>query len=163
MAPRRPKDKNAPRRPAGSYFLFLKDVRKQVVMDMETDGGKPSLVDIAKEIGKRYRELPESKVAEYKKQAQKALKKYHDQTVAYHGTKNWQEHQDTMKEYRKRVRIFKRKAAGLPIRKKKRKTKKVTKKSVKKSTKKSAKKKVKKTTKRKVKKTTKKKTKASKK
>lgn len=115
VRPQRPKDNNAPRRPPSAYYMFIQEVRTDVVMDMQVNGVEPSRSKVSKEIGRRYRELPEWKKEVYKKNAANEMKRYQDAIAAYPRTRDWQKHQDAMEVYRKQIRNFRREAAELTI------------------------------------------------
>ncbi len=78
------KDPNAPKRPLSSFMLFCSDVRKDVNKKNPNLGPN----DIAKLLGKKYRELSKKKLESYKKQAEKLKTKYDKDVEKYNKAKN---------------------------------------------------------------------------
>ena len=123
MAPRKPKDKNAPKRPTSAYFLFVKDARPGVVKK----NPKASITDIAKLLGKEYKKLSKAQLAKYQKEADKLKTAYSKKLAAYKKTANYKKFQKQLNEWKK---------AKKDTSTKKKTTKKATKKPAKKTTKK---------------------------
>merc|ERR1712034_83650 len=78
-AMKKPKDKNAPKRPMSSYFVFLKEVRPSVVEDNED----LSIGEIRKTIGKMWGNLDDAKKAKYQAKANKLKSAYEKKLAAY--------------------------------------------------------------------------------
>jgi len=123
------KDKNAPKRPTGSYFLFCNEIRKEVTEALP-EALRKKISEAAKEMGKRWAALGDEKKQSYKDQSAK-LKVVYD---------------EELKEYKKSDEHAEYEAAKKAYQAKQKSAKKVVKKAPKKSTKKSKKKATKKRT-----------------
>lgn len=73
------KDPNAPKRPASAYFLYLKDVRPDVVESL----GTSSITEVGKKIGEMWRDLDEEEKSEYKTSAEELQAEYKENLAAY--------------------------------------------------------------------------------
>merc|ERR1712098_829301 len=75
---KKPKDKNAPKRPASSYFVYLKAIRPSVVESKPNAG----IAEIGKTIGKMWGKLSESEKAKYQAKASKLKSAYEKKLAA---------------------------------------------------------------------------------
>ena len=77
------KDPNAPKRPLSSYMLFAGDNRSKV---LEENPGL-SLGEVGKELGKRWKELPDGEKAAYEERAKEAKAAYDEAMREYKKSK----------------------------------------------------------------------------
>merc|ERR1711964_580351 len=93
---KKPKDKNAPKRPSSSYFLFANEVRP-TVMKQNPDGG---IAVIGSTIGKMWAKLDDAKKATYMKKAEVARGKWQKKVAAYKKSRNYAAYLVTVAEYK---------------------------------------------------------------
>lgn len=97
MVNRKPKDRNAPKRPSSGYFLFLADERKNVIKRM---GGKPSPTDVARKAGEEWRSLPPKQKAKYQSKADKLKKEYAKKAAVYKKSKAYKAFQKKLADWK---------------------------------------------------------------
>merc|ERR1712080_440563 len=97
---KKPKDKNAPKRPASAYFLFANEVRP-TVMKQNPDGG---IAVIGKVIGAMWGKLDESKKASYVKKATVAREKWQKKVAAYKKTAKYAAYLNKVAEYKAEIK-----------------------------------------------------------
>merc|ERR1711997_351049 len=73
------KDPNAPKRPAGAYFLYVKDVRPAVASRMDSS----NVTAIGKKIGQMWRNLSDEEKSRYTATAQKMKNQWQREMAAY--------------------------------------------------------------------------------
>ncbi len=91
--------KNTPKRPLGSYMLFAADEREKV--REELGGPAAKVVDIAKELGRRWVALETGRKEEYKAKAAQARQEYYverDEAAAVGSSDDEQEEEEEEKE-----------------------------------------------------------------
>merc|ERR1712025_477253 len=71
-AGKRPKDKNAPKRPLSAFFIFANEIRDAV----KAENPEASIGQIGKILGQKWAELSEEEKTLYKKQNEKAKEQY---------------------------------------------------------------------------------------
>ncbi|KAF2673298.1 hypothetical protein BT63DRAFT_152889 [Microthyrium microscopicum] len=94
---RRPKiDKNAPRRPKTAYVLFSEHVRS----DPDLKGA--SFTELAKEAGKRWREIPDKqRIEEWEKPAANETENYRAELEHYKLTENYRKYQSYLEDFKR--------------------------------------------------------------
>merc|ERR1712098_720181 len=97
---KKPKDKNAPKRPSSAYFLFANEVRP-TVMKQNPDGG---IAVIGKAIGAMWGTLDESKKASYMKKATVAREKWQKKVAAYKKTAKYAAYLNKVAEYKAEIK-----------------------------------------------------------
>merc|ERR1712098_219570 len=97
---KKPKDKNAPKRPSSAYFLFANEVRP-TVMKQNPDGG---IAVIGKAIGAMWGKLGESKKASYMKKAAGAREKWQKKVEAYKKTAKYAKYLNKVAEYKAEIK-----------------------------------------------------------
>merc|ERR1712098_538632 len=97
---KKPKDKNAPKHPSSSYFLFANEVRP-TVMKQNPDGG---IAVIGKAIGAMWGKLGESKKASYMKKATVAREKWQKKVAAYKKTAKYAKYLNKVAEYKAEIK-----------------------------------------------------------
>ena len=93
---KKPKDKNAPKKPCSSYMLFGHELRKN---DATIKALK--VTEQAKQIGERWNALTEAEKSEYEKKAMEAKEKYNKELEIYKTTDEYKEYMKTLKEWEK--------------------------------------------------------------
>merc|ERR1719502_545482 len=97
---KKPKDKNAPKRPMSAYFLFTNDVRAQIQEELDTkDFGV-----IAKKVKEMWSNLSESEQAKYQAKAEKAKAKYAKTLETYKKSKKFAAYQLLVAEHKAKVK-----------------------------------------------------------
>ena len=90
-------DRNAPRKPKTAYVLFGEHVRRNPTV------GSASFVEVAKETGKRWRELPrEERVDVWETPAAERLQEYKEELERYKETENYQTYQTYLESFEQR-------------------------------------------------------------
>merc|ERR1711964_448351 len=97
---KKPKDKNAPKRPSSAYFLFANEVRP-TVMKQNPDGG---IAVIGKAIGAMWGKLGDSKKASYMKKATVAREKWQKKVAAYKKTAKYAAYLNKVAEYKAEIK-----------------------------------------------------------
>merc|ERR1711959_463913 len=69
---KKPKDKNAPKRPSTAFFIFANEVRDEI----REENPNASIGEIGKILGQEWGALDEDRKEAYKKQNEKAKAKY---------------------------------------------------------------------------------------
>jgi len=87
---KKPKDKNAPKRPTTAFFIFANEIRAEV---KENNPGA-SIGEIGKILGVRWAALAEERKASYKAQNQKEKEIYREVLEEYKKTEEFAEHQE---------------------------------------------------------------------
>ncbi|TPX45931.1 hypothetical protein SeMB42_g00063 [Synchytrium endobioticum] len=77
-----------PERPPSAYILFAQDARKQILQQLGGSESKPSFVQIANAIGKKYKELDASEKERYAAKAAELRKEYDDKLARYLETRS---------------------------------------------------------------------------
>ncbi|KAF2458711.1 hypothetical protein BDY21DRAFT_341103 [Lineolata rhizophorae] len=92
---RHPKpDPNAPKRPKTGYVNFADHLRTD-----PTISSMP-FADITKEVGRRWRELPQAEKLEWERKAAQAMQIYEFQMEAYRRTDQFKEYQNYLEDFR---------------------------------------------------------------
>merc|ERR1712098_390022 len=106
---KKPKDTNAPKRPTSAYFLFLKEVRPQVVKENQNGG----IAVIGKAIGVMWGNLDESKKASYQKKAEALRAKWQKNVATYKKSPKYQKYLVQVAEFKAEMKekIAEQKAA----------------------------------------------------
>lgn len=73
------KDPNAPKWPLSSYFIFTQQERQKIKVDYPTI----TLIELGRELGRRWANIDPTLKAKYQNQADKARLKYEKEMVAY--------------------------------------------------------------------------------
>merc|ERR1711964_636595 len=97
---KKPKDKNAPKRPASAYFLFANEVRPTVMKQNPDDG----IAVWGKAIGAMWAKLDESKKASYVKKATVAREKWQKKVAAYKKTAKYAAYLNKVAEYKAEIK-----------------------------------------------------------
>ncbi|KAF1951514.1 hypothetical protein CC80DRAFT_553167 [Byssothecium circinans] len=80
-------DSNAPKKPKTAYVNFADELRTLPEI------GSLSFVDIAREVGRRWQELPAEKKRVWESQAARAMQEFEAQMDEYKNTDNWRKYQ----------------------------------------------------------------------
>merc|ERR1712034_44846 len=97
---KKPKDINAPKRPASAYFLFANEVRP-AVMKQNPNGG---IAVFGKAIGAMWGKMDESKKASYVQKASVAREKWQTKVAAYKKTAKYAAYLNKVAEYKAKVK-----------------------------------------------------------
>merc|ERR1712000_712441 len=73
------KDPNAPKRPASAYFLYIADVREDVVEEI----GKSDIAAIGKKMGEMWRSLSDEEKSKYVEAANELKAEYQEEMAEY--------------------------------------------------------------------------------
>lgn len=73
------KDPNAPKQPLSAYFLFSQEERDKV----KNENPNYSICEVAKELGKRWAEMPPEIKQRYQQMAEEARQKYDQEMASY--------------------------------------------------------------------------------
>ncbi|KAF2634026.1 hypothetical protein P280DRAFT_464278 [Massarina eburnea CBS 473.64] len=87
-------DSNAPRKPKTAYVNFADQLRTSPEIS------SLSFVDIAKEVGRRWQELPAERKRVWESQAARAIQEFEGQMDEYKHTENWRKYQAYLSEFR---------------------------------------------------------------
>ncbi|TPX37968.1 hypothetical protein SmJEL517_g00254 [Synchytrium microbalum] len=74
---------SVPERPPTAYILFAQEVRKQIMDDLTSGESKPTFVQIANAIGKKWKETDESEKEKYSAKASELRKIYDNNLSKY--------------------------------------------------------------------------------
>jgi hypothetical protein len=80
------KDPAKPKRPTSSYLYFCQDARPKIMNKMGKNNTKLVLGDIAKELGKQWKALSESKRKVYDDKSKKDKDRYEEEMEKYTST-----------------------------------------------------------------------------
>merc|ERR1711988_1720200 len=101
---KKPKDKNAPKRPMSAYFIFTNEVRASVQEELETsDFGV-----IARKVKEMWAALDESAQAKYQAKAEKAKKQYAKTLKAYQKTEEYAQFQEKLAAFKEAQKLAKK-------------------------------------------------------
>jgi hypothetical protein len=89
---KKPKDKNAPKRPATAFFIFANEVRAEV----RENNPEASIGQIGKILGQEWGNLDEDRKEAYKAQNEKAKAKYQKALAAYKKTRKFAAYQEEL-------------------------------------------------------------------
>jgi len=89
------KDPNGPKRPLTPYFMFAKEVRESVKAEL---GDNKNVTQVAKEIGKKWKEISEEEKQKYKDAFKKEKEKYDVILEEYKQSDNYKKHQQKVAE-----------------------------------------------------------------
>jgi hypothetical protein len=93
---KKPKDKNAPKRPSTSFFIFANQVRSEV----RADNPEASIGEIGKILGQQWGNLSEDQKAKYQAKNEKAKAKYQKTLAKYQKSKNYAAFQEKLAEWK---------------------------------------------------------------
>lgn len=117
------KDKNAPKRPTGAYFLFCNEIRKEVTEALP-EALRKKISEAAKEMGKRWAALGDEKKQSYKAQSAKLKVVYDEKLKEYKKTDEHAEYEAAKKAYQAKQKASKKVVKKAPKNAKKSKGKK---------------------------------------
>jgi len=117
------KDKNAPKRPTGSYFLFCNEIRKEVTEALP-EALRKKISEAAKEMGKRWAALGDEKKQSYKDQSAKLKVVYDEKLKEYKKSDEHAEYEAAKKAYQAKQKAAKKPVKKAPKKSKKKATKK---------------------------------------
>merc|ERR1712034_55948 len=95
---KKPKDTNAPKRPATTFFVFANEIRAEV----REDNPEASIGQLGKLLGERYNALDEDQKAAYKAQSQKNKAKYQEALEEYKKSEDFAAHQQKVAEWKQK-------------------------------------------------------------
>ena len=84
-AAKKEKDPNAPKRPQSSYFLFAHDKRAEIKAKMPD----AKVTEIAKELGKLWKDVSDAERKKYEEMALKEKEKYQRELNKYNKNSKW--------------------------------------------------------------------------
>ncbi|KAF2683047.1 hypothetical protein K458DRAFT_49822 [Lentithecium fluviatile CBS 122367] len=87
-------DTNAPKKPKTAYVNFADDLRSSPEISAL------SFVDIAREVGRRWQELPPEKKRVWESNAARAMQEFEAQMDEYKKTENWRKYQNYLVEFK---------------------------------------------------------------
>jgi len=94
---KKPKDKNAPKRPSTAFFIFANEVRGEI----REENPDASIGEIGKILGQQWNALAEDRKEAYKAQNEKAKVKYAKKLAAYKKTRKYAAHQEQVAAFKK--------------------------------------------------------------
>lgn len=97
--PKRPKDKNAPKRPQSSYFLFSNQRRKE----LKVTNPDKKVTEISKIIASEWKKMDAAAKKPFEIQAKELKEKYQNESKKYKQTQNYTDFQETLKKWKKNV------------------------------------------------------------
>merc|ERR1711898_53367 len=103
---KKPKDKNAPKRPLSAYMLFSADNRKGVTAEV---GSASNVTLIAKKLGQRWAKASEDEKAEYRAQAADVKADYAEERAEYEKSREYADYQAKLAAWK-----IAKKSAGKP-------------------------------------------------
>lgn len=112
------KDKNAPKRPTGSYFLFCNEIRKEVTEALP-EALRKKISEAAKEMGKRWAALGDEKKQSYKDQSAKLKVEYDEKLEEYKKSDEYAEYEAAKKAYQAKQKASKKVVKKAPKKSKK--------------------------------------------
>ncbi|USP78958.1 hypothetical protein yc1106_06232 [Curvularia clavata] len=87
-------DPNAPKKPKTAYVNFADQLRT------DPEVSQLSFVDIAREVGRRWQELPAEKKRIWERNAARAMQEFEAQMDEYKKTESWQKHQNYLSDFK---------------------------------------------------------------
>ena len=93
--PKKPVDPNCPKKPPSSYFLFTSEARPK----LREEHPDTKITEIAKMLGKMWKELDEDKKAVYDANAKTQKKEYEEKMKEYQATDGYQVHKKKLEEW----------------------------------------------------------------
>jgi len=97
---KKPKDRNAPKRPTSAYFLFANEVRSQVI---STFAEGTSMAPVGRKIGECWRQLSAEEKQPFLDQANALKTEYKLTLEAYRQTSEFAAFQDFKEEYKNKI------------------------------------------------------------
>lgn len=98
---RKPKDKNAPKRPMSAYILFANDVREDVREEL---GENASFGQIGSKISSIWNSMDEEEKECYQLAAEKAKEKYQKTLAKYKKSRKFAQYQAELAEFKKMLK-----------------------------------------------------------
>merc|ERR1711907_216881 len=101
---KKPKDKNAPKRPMSAYFIFSNEVRPEIQEELDTtDFGT-----IAKRVKQMWDALNDAAKAKYQAKADKAKAAYQKTLAKYKKSKNYAAYQEKLAAFKTAQKLAKK-------------------------------------------------------
>jgi len=94
---KKPKDKNAPKRPSTSFFIFANEIRDEV----REENPDASIGEVGKILGEEWHALDDDRKQAYQAQHEKAKKKYEQILNRYKKSKNYAAYQEKLAAWKK--------------------------------------------------------------
>merc|ERR1711959_870320 len=101
---KKPKDKNAPKRPSTAFFIFANEVRDEI----REENPYASIGEIGKILGQEWGALDEDRKEAYKKQNEKAKAKYQKTLAAYKKTRKYAAYQESVAAWKQAKKAAKK-------------------------------------------------------
>merc|ERR1711988_835877 len=101
---KKPKDKNAPKRPMSAYFIFSNDVRANVQEEL----GTSDFGAVAKRVKQLWDELSDNEKARYQGKAEKAKATYQKSLAKYQKSKNYAAYQERLAAFKAAQKLAKK-------------------------------------------------------
>merc|ERR1711881_301035 len=92
---KRPKDKNAPKKPQTAYFVFCNEKREEIKASLEN----PTMASVSKRMGEMWKALDEEARKYYFQKNEEQKKRYATEFAKYKETENYKIHQETLKKF----------------------------------------------------------------
>merc|ERR1712000_315718 len=105
---KKPKDKNAPKRPSSAFFCFSSDVREDVKAELGEDA---TIGNVGKELGKLWGMMSEEDKSTYFAKSEKLKARYQVALEKYQSSKNFAAYQEELAVW-KQVKKDAKKAEG---------------------------------------------------
>lgn len=110
-----PKDPNAPKRPSTGFFLFVSEKREEVKASLpESDRKKVTI--ITKKCGEMWKNAGPEVQAKYKEKSKKLKEIYDEKLAAYKETQDYRDHQEVLKDFRKKQKSQKSEDSAIRVR-----------------------------------------------
>merc|ERR1712138_144869 len=103
---KKPKDKNAPKRPMSAFMLFSNDMRPKIQAEL----GTKDFSEVAKKMGELWQNISESDKARYDAKNEKAKAKYAKTLAKYKKSKQCAEYEQKVAEWKQAVKNAKKAA-----------------------------------------------------
>jgi len=94
---KKPKDKNAPKKPQTAYFVMCNEKRNEIKASLE----KPTMAAVSKKMGEMWKTLSDEQRQYYIQKNLEQKERYAEEFAKYKETDNFLVHQDKLKEFQK--------------------------------------------------------------
>jgi hypothetical protein len=94
---KKPKDKNAPKKPQTAYFVMCNEKRNEIKASLEN----PTMAAVSKKMGDMWKNLTDEERKYYDEKNKQQKERYAIEFAAYKETENYRKFQETLKVYQK--------------------------------------------------------------
>lgn len=102
---KRPKDKNAPKKPQTAYFVMCNEKREEIKASLEN----PTMAAVSKKMGEMWKNLTPEQRAYYDQKNKEQKERYQREMEEYKKTENYANHQEILRQFQKqKARAYKK-------------------------------------------------------